>query len=255
MKEDLLALLPAFKDEYVLLENDQDTADIRRAIMEAHQKWKGQYDLIYPFFLAGDPIKIAQNIFDFLKNEVPYTKESRELQTVKNPTAILTDGETIDCKGYSLFIGGVLDAIQRSANKNNETPFTWCYRFASYDKTQREPGHVFVVMALYQGELWIDPVFPEFNRGRMHEWELDQTPGAINGLYMLSGPGDDLTGSINVNDQDAIDNFLVAVRFNLYGFATLMKSHPDILNGPIKQFFAVNNYPFDTLLNLLSNVQ
>ncbi|MGH7954837.1 MAG: hypothetical protein ACREOZ_02630 [Gloeomargaritales cyanobacterium] len=250
MKDDLLELLPPFKDEYIIIVDKQNTDDIMTTLLKAHAKWERQYDLIYPYFLAKTPVEVCERVFDFLKNEVPYTKETEGLQTLKNPTAILTDGETVDCKGYSLFIGGILDAVKRNTNLD----YDWCYRFASYDKTQRLPGHVFVVMTLLEGELWIDPVFPELNKGRLHEWELDKTPGTISGLYMLSGPGDDLTGSVTVDPRDAIRNFLVAVGLNLYGSATLIKSHPDILNGPIKQFFAINNYPFDTLLNVLSNV-
>jgi len=58
---------------------------------------------------------------------------------------------------------------------------------------------------------------------------------------------------ISVDTPTAIKNFLVAVNLNLYGLRGLLLSDANILYGPVKQFFLINGYPFDTLIALLQH--
>lgn len=230
-KQTLLDLLPV-RNQVVLTEDRQNTGDIRDLILAKHKEYAPDYDLISDYFDTGNIIDTSRGIFDFLKQNVPYHKESGRYQTVKSPALILSDNDgtgnydRVDCKNYASFICGVLDSLKRAG----VTGFDWCYRFASYDESDPEPGHVFAVVKIGGKELWIDPVFPYFNDGTMHEWELDKTP-AIGGLYSISGPPV-ATGSVTVNTQDAAKNFLVAVNLNLFALPALMLSYPDITTSP-----------------------
>lgn len=243
LKETLLEVLPV--RELVVIEqiDRQNTDDIRKELLLVHAEYASDYDKIYSYFDTGDIIDTSRDIFDFLKANVPYTKENSKFQTIKNPRAILTfnDGgsglDRVDCKNYSAFIAGVIDAIKR--NKGGD--WDWCYRFASYDQTDKEPGHVFVVVMIDGGELWIDPVFPYFNAGDMHEWEIDEKPkNTIGGLYkVICGPGDNVRqtqlNSVIVNSKSAARNFLVAVELGLFGLPQLLMGFPQVTNAQVKQ--------------------
>lgn len=248
-KETIAEALPPFKDQRVLLIDRQDTKDIVREILRAHKEYMSDYDSIYHYFDTGNIDDTSRQLFEFLKRNVPYTKESGDYQTVKSPSAILEDGEQVDCKNYSLFIAGVLDAIKR----NTGDAWDWTYRFASYCDDP-EPGHVFVVVKDHGKELWIDPVFTHYNERKMPNFEVDKKPKGIGGLYAISGPNDDAQpgGTVTVDADMAIKNFLVAVNLNLFSLKDLLLSDTNVLNGPVKLMFIQNNWPFDTLLKLLN---
>jgi hypothetical protein len=255
-KETLLTVLPV-RDQVVLTKEDrQNTDDIRQELLLAHRDFAPDYDLIYSYFDKGDIIETSREIFDFLKINVPYKKENGNYQTIKNPRAILTfnDGSTnlnrVDCKNYASFIGGIIDRIKR----HNGGDWDWCYRFASYDERDPEPGHVFVVVETPEGELWVDPVFSYFNDGTMHEWELDQKPAkSIGGLYrVICGPTDN--GSlITVDAVKARANFLTAVTLNLFGLKDLLLNNPQVTNGPVAAELESLGVNLLSLSNILKN--
>jgi hypothetical protein len=258
-KETLLDILP-YRDQVVLKEDRQNTDDIRAEILAAHKKYAPDYDLIYHYFNTGNIIDTSRQIFDFLKQNVPYKKENGKYQTVKSPAAILMAGDgnegpqldRVDCKNYSLFIAGLLDAIRR----HDGGQWDWCYRFASYNEVDPEPGHVFVVVKMDGRELWIDPVFTYFNSGDMHEWELDQKPG-IGGLYEISGPAVNVppVQSVTVDAKTAAKNFLVDVELNLLALPQLLLNYPGVTNGPVKQVLIASGVNWDALQTILRYVR
>lgn len=142
----------------LVITDDQSTGDIEAGIISRHKKFKSDYDQISDQFVSDSVEATAEKIWIFLRNNVPYRRESKNLQTVRSPYAIAAF--PADCKSYALFAGGIIDSLNRKGLLN----VPWSYRFASYDENNwREPGHVFVV--LYPGtknEIWIDPV-PEIS--------------------------------------------------------------------------------------------
>ena len=253
-KQTLLSLLPV-RNQVVLTEDRQNTGDIRDLILKKHKEYAGDYDLISDYFDTGNIIDTSRGIFDFLKQNVPYHKESGRYQTVKSPALILSENDGIgnydrvDCKNYASFICGVLDSLKR----NGLTGFDWCYRFASYDEHDPEPGHVFAVVKIDDKEMWVDPVFPYFNDGIMHEWELDKTP-AIGGLYSISGPPSGASGQVTVNTKDAAKNFLVVVGLNLFALPALMLSNPQITASPqVKKMLIDSGVDLQTLNVILNS--
>jgi len=148
----LLQKLPPFRDEWILIKENQEVKDIKKRVDIAHKKYAEYYDLIALYFDADSIKKICDNIYNFIQKNVEYREETKELQTTSLPTGILYRGFG-DCKHYALITGGILNAIERLTGKQID----WVYRFASYG-INPTPHHVFVVVFDKGGEIWIDPV-------------------------------------------------------------------------------------------------
>lgn len=147
----LLKQLPPYQDYWVLINKRQKVKDIVKEVLNAHEEFAGYYDKIALYFDADDIEKICKNLYRFCKKNIQYFEESEKFQTTALPTGILTRGEG-DCKHFSSFCGGILDAINRLTGKKID----WWYRFASYDISRRTPHHVFVVVLIDGEEFWID---------------------------------------------------------------------------------------------------
>lgn len=159
-RADLLKVLPPNADKWILVNPDQDVYDIIRLILRSHKNYAHYYDKIAPFFYRNSVKKIADDIYNFLKQDIKYREESKEAQTTAVPMGILTRGFG-DCKHYASMAGGIIDALNRLYDKK----IKWNYRFVSYKLLQPVPYHVFVVIEDNGSEIWIDP-----------------TPGAAEGL-------------------------------------------------------------------------
>lgn len=175
-RNQLLQILPPFGNKNKVLKYDQSTKDIITEILKAHDLYKNDYKKISPYFKGVNDIATAKNCYQFLKNNIVYKIDSGENQLIKSPAAILATKKS-DCKCYSLFIGGILGALN--------IPF--CYRFASYNAYDKTPGHVFICM--YPGtknEVWIDAVLPTFNNRKKYNYKIDKM--AINSISGIGAP-------------------------------------------------------------------
>lgn len=151
-REQLLNALPPYRDEWELIHPDQKVDDIIAEVLEAHDEFAPYYDKLALFFEGSDPAEIAENLFQFLQSNISYVEETEDDQTTALPAGILTRGHG-DCKHYSGFSGGILDALNRRGRR-----IRWAYRFASYDPTDATPHHVFIIVYDKQGrEIWVDP--------------------------------------------------------------------------------------------------
>jgi len=178
LKKDLLSKLPIYNGKIGILKYEQNTDDIITHLLKCHDEYKKDYDKIYPYFLGNTLEETCYNIFDFLKKNVLYRIEPSTKQTLKSPSAIMAQGYG-DCKQYSQFAGGILDAINR-----NKYKIDWCYRFASYNN-DKELQHVFIVAKDNTGkEIWLDPVLSSFNNRKKYTFKEDKKPMA---LYKISG--------------------------------------------------------------------
>lgn len=160
MKARMLEVLPPYEGNDLLIKSEQSTRDIIREVLDAHQFFAGDYDRIINFF-SNNPKYLYRDLFRFLQNNVRYEIESEKNQTTMSPAAILALSRG-DCKHYSSFIGGILDA----KNRAGDGAYDWSYRFAGY---RNEPiGHVYIVVYGAKGadDIWIDPApLPgDFNR-------------------------------------------------------------------------------------------
>lgn len=169
--------LPSIANNSELIVEVQGEKDLINEILISHNEFAHDYDRIYKHFYKDSLYKTGAGIYDFLKKNFKYTAEGEGDQTVKTPGRILTAGEKIDCKHYSLFAGGVLDAINR-----NERPVDWCYRFASYN-WENVAAHVFVVFWDESGnEIWLDPVLDRYNEKKKPWFKVDYKPVKMDAL-------------------------------------------------------------------------
>ena len=183
MKNEILKILNYSGNKIKLVDN-QDTSDIMGALIKYHEVYKKDYDKIYHFFLRNSVDGSLKSIFNFLKNNVDYKIESTKNQIIKSPASIIATGKTTgsDCKSFSSFINGTIDAINRSGKF--KIPF--CYRFASYIILEDNPQHVFsVAFPSTENEIWIDPVLPNFDNKKKYYFKIDKKPKMA--LYSLSG--------------------------------------------------------------------
>lgn len=166
-KNKVLGYLPVFKNDIQLVTWKQSTSRIADEIIKTHDRYEAQYDEVYHFFDTGDLYTTCEELWNFCKYNLKYTIEGEEEQSVKSPAAILTAGQKVDCKHYSLFIAGVLDAMKY----NEGDDWDVYYRFAGYSGKSIE--HVFVVVKDSDREIWIDPVLSSFNQRKQPVYYKD----------------------------------------------------------------------------------
>lgn len=150
-KETLLNQLPPYKDQWVLINPDQNVDDIINEVLEAHEQFAPLYDHIAIYFDGNSTEDIANKLYQFCKRNLKYNEEPETFQSTSVPQGLLFRGEC-DCKGYANFIGGILDGLNRLGN-----PITWNYVFASYDLLNKSPHHVFIEARDNDKSYWIDP--------------------------------------------------------------------------------------------------
>ena len=182
----ILSKLPLYTATIEIIKDQQSVNDIIKGVKYCHKKYAADYDKIAIDFIGDTPEQTCRNIFNFLRKEAFYFVESEEVQTLRSPSAIVATGKIsgIDCKNYALFIGGVLDAINRSGFQY--IPFV--YRFASDKLLDPTPNHVFIVaFPETDHEIWIDPI-PQvtyFNEHLFYSYHEDKKISAM--LQMISG--------------------------------------------------------------------
>ncbi len=187
---DIKGTVPFFGNRVVLVsDEDQNVAEIIKAITEAHKLDKTDYDQFSHRFWKGDAEHTGRELFSFLKKNVTYDIEPEADQTVKTPGVILHHRYG-DCKHYALWICGVCDSLNRQGY-----PIEAKYRFVS-DYPNAEVHHVFAVIKDKRGEYWCDPVIRSFNV-RPHFHNITDYSMAIS---RLSGSGTDgINGTFDTN--------------------------------------------------------
>ena len=160
-KNAVLQKLAPFTNFKKVLIDDQNTSDIIQGILDNHDNYQDEYDKISEMFIGDNEVETARNVFNFLKNNVPYYIEPIEKQTLRSPSAIVCMKQGADCKSYATFINGTMQSL----NRKGIFRVPLAYRFASYRYDTKEPQHVFAV--LYPGtknEVWVDPVLAKFDQ-------------------------------------------------------------------------------------------
>jgi len=154
--EMILARLPAYKDEWVLVTDKQYVPDIIKEVCKAHKEFALFYDQFSDLFYSPDPETIADNIYNFCSSYLRYKEEPVKNQTSALPTGIIhrgyVTGQGVDCKHYALFSAGVISSINRLYGCCLVANFL----FVGYGKA-KEPYHVFVSLEGDENDIWIDP--------------------------------------------------------------------------------------------------
>lgn len=184
----LLPLLTAYKGRKTVVNKRQATGDIIKEIETAHNEFSADYDKIADQFEGGSARQTAKNIYNFLKKNVKYSVEPVYRQSVKSPAAIIATGQYSnsgnDCKHYSLFSAGILDALNRKGKK-----YKYCYRFVNYRIFETDPQHVFIVLNPGADEIYLDPVLQPFDYKKPYINGIDKKIKAKMPVYKISGIG------------------------------------------------------------------
>jgi hypothetical protein len=170
----VLNVLSKYNGSKRVLKYSQSVGDIINGILQTNKLYQKDYDNICMMFYNKSLLQTLKNIYYYLENNTYYKIESDDKQTLRSPTAILYLGGNknigLDCKSYSLFIAGILSALQRRGCKIN-----WCFRFASYNIGNKLPHHVFVVVnPNTNNEIWIDPVVKKFDYKKPYFYKIDR---------------------------------------------------------------------------------
>lgn len=169
--------LPGITGQRKLIAAQQTTNDIINAVIGQHNINVKQAQNIAHYFDAGDIYQTCQNIWNFLKYEVPYKVEPANKQTAKTISRIVYDAANgtgkNDCKHYSNFAGAVLHCLG--------IPF--CYRFAGYSNYSNLPTHVYIVANPGKNEVILDAVLNSFDTEKPYKIKIDKNMA----LYKLSG--------------------------------------------------------------------
>lgn len=201
----ILSKLPPYTAKEVVIEQNQSVNDIKKAILKAFEADKKQYAAIAPYFVGNTVKDTCKNVWKFLRDNVKNVTESADLQSVKTPSAIIATGQTTgsDCKNYSLFVGGILDAINRSGLQAIPIAFRFC-RYKQFDGSYLD--HVFIVVyPKTKNEIWVDCIndVPYFDAKRYPDYFTDTK---INSMALVR-----MSGMSNM-PKDAIINGLLTER-------------------------------------------
>lgn len=178
-------LTPAKNVSKMMIAN-QSTNDIIKQVLAQHQENKSEAKKIAHLFDGGNLYATCENVWNFLKQNVPYHVEPSSKQSTKSLARTLYDakkGIGSDCKHYSGFIGSILDALYGTND--------WCFRFAGYSDYINVPTHVYCVAKDDEGHIYIDAVLSNFNTQKPYKLKIDKKAKAKDmSLYKLSGVDD-----------------------------------------------------------------
>lgn len=236
---------------------NQSVYDIIRNIALYHRRYSSDYDKIALQFWKGNAVDTARSLFDYCKRNFKYVIEPDSRQTLRSPGAILKTGPTgIDCKNYSLFIGGVLDSLRRSGKK-----IDWFYRYGSYKVSDKTPHHVFVVLRRGNDEIFIDPVFDYFNdKRKLPFYKLDKhmLVGISGAVGARKKRGQKIKAALKKVKRGVLkfapasaaarNSFLLIVKLNLFNIATRLQALAG-RSDSLKRFWSGIGGNYNSLLN------
>jgi hypothetical protein len=245
--DDVYKLLPPAKNNRVLTKRSQSTKDIINQVLTQHPVNVKQAKKIAHLFDTGEAYGTCQNIWNFLKYQIPYKVEPSSEQTTKTLSRIIHDAKyntgKNDCKHYSSFTGAILDALG----------YKFIYRFAGYSNYINMPTHVYVVCNEGKNKIFVDAVISGFDVEKPYKLKIDKKIKNKNmSLYQLSGVEDEIIigtpkkkktskilntvkkvgknvvkaakvikqGAVTINLSIPRTAFLTLLRFNVNGWAT-----------------------------------
>jgi hypothetical protein len=201
LAQELLDEMADLPDEpTVKLVDKQVVSDIIRRMPWKVARSRPYYDRIYMFFESDTVEGVGEQVYDFLKDQVDYVEEDDDGQWLSNPKQMLERG-TCDCKGYSLFIAGVVDGLNRNSG---QAPIDWCFRFVPSTILGTKIGHVFVVLDPGGQEVWVDPVLSSFNQKPFYAVKKDVS---VSEGERVSGLSWDMEGAVvgSAAEQSILD--------------------------------------------------
>lgn len=174
----------------------------------------------------GDTVTdTAENIWNFLRRNITYKKDSTEYQNIRLPSRFIHSG-TGDCKSYSLTTAAIL--------KNLGLPAA--FRYANY-RGGKIPTHVYTVTKDENGrEIIIDGVYHRFNAEKPPTYKFDHPLriATLSGFDLTQYPGATQAGLIAY--ANAINSYVKQRAANPWKPAT-----PTELRAEAQRLYAIYN--------------
>lgn len=143
-----------------------DNYQLRNAIFSATPKAIEQTRSIARQFKGDSELATANNIFNFLKNNITYAADGVH-QKIKLPSALMRE-RIGDCKSYSLFTMGILSNLGIPAE----------YVLTSYNQDPT-PTHIYVKT---KSGIIIDAVWGKFNSEKQYNHVYTKSINGINDM-------------------------------------------------------------------------
>lgn len=161
--------------------DDQTVSDIVEWMPVAHAAYRRMYDKLIACLEEDELSALCYELWEFCKTNLKYKEEGVEKQRLSAPSTMIERGWA-DCKGYALFTGGVLDALNRRG-----ADIDWHYRYVPSAPWGSTIGHVFVVVDPKGEDIWVDPVLPDFDRHYFFLVHRDVEIEPVAAMGKLSG--------------------------------------------------------------------
>ncbi len=166
---------------------DGNTQDIISVVLYGDSKAAFYTKEFAPSLKGTSVLNTCQNIWRFVKTQIPYVLDPEGKQFIKSPGRLWFD-KAGDCKSFSVFTASCL--------KNLNIPYG--YRFTSYKKSNPTPTHVYVYVPLANGkEIILDSVWDgPFNTQKKFEHKQDKPMSEIS---YLGGVGSGVAKATNLS--------------------------------------------------------
>jgi hypothetical protein len=161
----------------VIVKDNGLNKDIISAIHEALPAARKEVKYFAPKFKGATNLDTANNIWRYLRS-LKYVKDPTGYQFIKLPKKLTSSSG--DCKSFSLLTAAILQELNMPVK----------FRYASYDKNDPTPSHVYTVTENEQGqEIIIDGVYTKFNTEvpYKHKKDYKMQIAVINGVVEQTG--------------------------------------------------------------------
>lgn len=165
--------IPTFNKNLIVTHRNAITGDIIKTLLDCFKVAADQTKEFAENFRGANDFKSAFNIWQFVRENVTYKKDTDGVQVVQSPGALLSRLNG-DCKSQSLLISAVLFNLDAENVR---------FRFVSY-KGNKIPTHVYTVFD-YEGKtIPVDSVIKKFNFELPYKYKIDKK---VMNVYSLSG--------------------------------------------------------------------
>lgn len=159
----ILDSLPKSKNSSLFVVEKQTTNDILKLVKRGVKDSKEQARSIAWYFQNKNKIQVCKNIWSFLKSSIIYEKETKDLQTIKTLSRLLTQDKKGDCKHFSTATATLLSSLN----------IPYYYRLVSFNYYDKTPTHIYIVALVNNREIPIDCCLHTFNSEPSYKHKQD----------------------------------------------------------------------------------
>ncbi len=164
---------------------DGDTNDIITTVLMGDEQAARRRTIkdFAPLLRGDNDYKTCVNIWNFIKNEIPYVADKSGLEKIRLPHQAIYDAYNIqnggDCKSFALL----------SNDLCRELGINTLYRFIAQKRGSTKATHVYSVAIINGKEIILDAVYNRFNAEPYRTYKVDYRAslslekGGIKGLY------------------------------------------------------------------------